>query len=77
MTTIMHLLNRKTGQLPGQGILGRAFAKLASYSELFWGVTAFLLFLLLGPFSVFAALIAVFASVPEADTMQEPDAIVT
>ena len=55
----------------------RVLARISTLSEVFWFCLSFFLFLLMGPFSVFAVLIGLFSLTGEAqrDRMVEPEPI--
>lgn len=73
MTALMHLLskNQKNGNA---SILKYIANKFSQFSEGFWFLTSFLLFLALGPFSIIAVIIAMGTMVTKGQRaiMKEP-----
>ncbi len=56
-------------------VAAKLVAKAKSMSEVFWFTTAFVLFVIMGPFSAIAAIIGVFSLVRNNENAREPELI--
>jgi hypothetical protein len=72
MSAIVNLLTRDNFQLSPLQILKNLSARLAKYSEAFWFIISFVLFIALGPFSAIVALIAVMSLASTGKNAVEP-----
>ncbi len=73
MSAMIHLIARsqiKEGKIPW---LTRIAEKFAGLSEKFWLCFSFILFVIMGPFSIFAVIIALFSLAREKNTIDAPE----